>query len=181
MLADGLRLWRGTVLADFPDETFLQAERARLEELRLVAQEDRATAELALGRHAAVAAELERLVAVHRFREGLHGLRMLALYRSRPAGRRHCRRYQAAGRALRDELGIDPVRICGSCSGGSCSSHRSWTGHRLERPVEPPARRGGGPRRRGPAVELVGRGQQLAALQTARGPGPPPGTDGRCC
>jgi DNA-binding SARP family transcriptional activator len=106
-LAEGLELWRGPVLADFPDAPFAAAERTRLEELRLVAQEDRATADLALGRHAAVIAELERLVADHPFREGLHGLRMLALYRS---GRQAeaLNAYQVARRALRQELGIDP-------------------------------------------------------------------------
>jgi DNA-binding SARP family transcriptional activator len=107
VLADGLRLWRGPVLADFADAPFAQAERAQLEELRVVALEDRAAAELALGRHMMVVAELEQLVATYPFRERLHGLRMLALYRS---GRQAeaLRAYQAADRMLRDELGIDP-------------------------------------------------------------------------
>ena len=106
-LAAGLGLWRGPVLADFPDAPFAQAERARLEDLRLVALEDRVTADLALGGHATVVAELEQLIAVHPFREGLHGLRMLALYRS---GRQAeaLQAYQEACRTLREELGIDP-------------------------------------------------------------------------
>jgi DNA-binding SARP family transcriptional activator len=107
VLAEGLALWRGPVLADFTDAPFAQAERARLEELRLAALEDRVTAELTLGRHALAVPELEQLVAAHPFRERLHGLRMLALYRS---GRQAeaLQAYQAAGRTLRDELGIDP-------------------------------------------------------------------------
>jgi DNA-binding SARP family transcriptional activator len=107
VLAESLALWRGPVLADFADAPFAQAERQRLEELRLVVLEDRVTAELALGRHGMAAAELEQLVAAHPFRERLHGLRMLALYRS---GRQAeaLQAYQAAGRTLRDELGIDP-------------------------------------------------------------------------
>jgi DNA-binding SARP family transcriptional activator len=107
VLGEGLALWRGPVLADFGDAPFAQPDRARLEELRLVALEDRITAELALGRHSMVVAELEQLVAAHPFRERLHGLRMLALYRS---GRQAeaLQAYQAAGRTLRDELGIDP-------------------------------------------------------------------------
>ena len=167
VLADGLRLWRGTVLADFPDETFPQAERARLEELRLVAQEDRATAELALGRHATVAAELERLVAVHRFREGLHGLRMLALYRSRPAGR------GTAGLTRR------PAGRCATSSASTPSPDlRQLQRQILQQSPEldwAPARApvdARGPRAAvtPPAVRgsrLVGRGQQLAALQAA--------------
>ena len=46
-------LWRGPPLADFAYEPFAQTEIARLEELRLLALEDRIEADLALGRHAA--------------------------------------------------------------------------------------------------------------------------------
>jgi DNA-binding SARP family transcriptional activator len=63
VLAESLTLWRGPVLDDFGDAPFAQAERARLEELRLVVLEDRVTAELALGRHSMVVAELDQLVA----------------------------------------------------------------------------------------------------------------------
>src|SRR5207344_2918781 len=82
VLREALGLWRGPALADVADEGFAQPERQRLEELRLVVLEDRLAAELALGRHAAAAAELGELVGLHPFRERLHGLWMLALYRS---------------------------------------------------------------------------------------------------
>ncbi|MGH9278083.1 MAG: AfsR/SARP family transcriptional regulator, partial [Acidimicrobiales bacterium] len=54
--ADGL--WRGPVLAEFADSGFAQAEAARLGELRLGAIEARMDAELDLGRHDQVVAEL---------------------------------------------------------------------------------------------------------------------------
>jgi DNA-binding SARP family transcriptional activator len=81
-LKDALAVWRGGALGDLRDEEFLVPHARRLEELRLTAQERLAEAELALGRHAEVAAELERLVAVHPLRESLRALQMLALYRS---------------------------------------------------------------------------------------------------
>jgi DNA-binding SARP family transcriptional activator len=62
-LRDAVSLWRGPPLADLADEPFAQVEIARLEELRLSAVEDRIDADLALGRHADVVAELESLVA----------------------------------------------------------------------------------------------------------------------
>ena len=106
-LREALALWRGAPLADFAYEPFAQAEIARLEELRLAALERRVEADLALGRHAELVAELEALVAQHPLRERLRAHLMLALYR---AGRQAdaLAAYQAARRALVDELGIDP-------------------------------------------------------------------------
>jgi DNA-binding SARP family transcriptional activator len=108
-LREALGLWRGPALADVADEPFTQAERQRLEELRLVALEDRLAAELALGGHAAAAAELGELVSRYPLRERQHGLLMLALYRS---GRQAeaLGVFQAARRTLAEELGIDPSR-----------------------------------------------------------------------
>ena len=107
VLREALGLWRGPALADVADEPFAQSERQRLDELRLAALEDRLAAELALGRYAGAAAELAELVGLHPFRERLHGLLMLALYR---AGRQAeaLRTFQAARHTLREELGIDP-------------------------------------------------------------------------
>src|SRR5437867_2657413 len=48
-LDDALALWRGPALADLADQPSLQAEAARLDELRLEAQEDRIDALLAAG------------------------------------------------------------------------------------------------------------------------------------
>ena len=105
--AEALGLWRGPALADFRYEAFARDEIGRLEELRLVALEQRLEADLALGRHAEVVPELEALVREHPLRESLRGLLMLALYRS---GRQAdaLAAYQDARAALVDELGLDP-------------------------------------------------------------------------
>src|SRR5262245_59049804 len=107
LLAEALSLWRGSVLDDLGPPEFANTEAARLEELRLVALDHRIDADLALGRHHAVTAELERLVVAHPFREKLHCQLMLALYRS---GRQADALVVASSvrRRLADELGVDP-------------------------------------------------------------------------
>jgi DNA-binding SARP family transcriptional activator len=107
-LRDALGLWRGPPLADFADEPFVRAPILRLEELRLVALEDRVEADLALGRHAELVGELEALIAEHPLRERLRGQLMLALYRS---GRQaHAlEAYQETRRVLVEGLGIEPT------------------------------------------------------------------------
>ena len=109
LLREALALWRGPPLADLAYEAFAQPEIARLEELRLAALEDRIEADLALGRHADLIAELEQLVSTHPLRERLRGQLILALYR---AGRQAeaLEAYQDTRRTLVDELGIDPGR-----------------------------------------------------------------------
>ena len=81
-LREGLGLWRGPPLADLAYEPFAQAPIARLEELRLAALERRFGAELALGRHSELVAELRDLAAEHPLRERFRELLMVALYRS---------------------------------------------------------------------------------------------------
>jgi predicted ATPase/DNA-binding SARP family transcriptional activator len=104
---EALGLWRGPALADFAYASFASAEVARIEEMRLSAVEDRVECQLALGRHAEVAAQLEGLVAEHPLRERLAGQLMLALYR---CGRQAdaSRIFQSTRRALGDELGMEP-------------------------------------------------------------------------
>src|SRR5215207_7905866 len=99
-------LWRGPALGEF-SEPFAAAAAAHLDELRLLAVEDRIDAELALGRHSDVAEELPALVARHPLRERPRRQLMLALYRQG----RHAEAlaaFQELRAALRDELGIDP-------------------------------------------------------------------------
>ena len=106
-LREALALWRGGALADLAYEPFAQIEIARLEELRLVALEQRIDADLATGRHAELIGDLEALIAEHPVRERLRGQLMLALYRSaRQAEALHA--YQVARRELSDELGLEP-------------------------------------------------------------------------
>ena len=106
-LGEALGLWRGEPLADFTYSGFFDAERARLGELTVVAVETRAGADLALGRHGGLAAELEALCREHPLRERLWELLILALYRAgRQAEALHA--YTEVRDRLAGELGIDP-------------------------------------------------------------------------
>ncbi|MFC5176494.1 BTAD domain-containing putative transcriptional regulator [Nocardioides taihuensis] len=106
-LDEALGLWRGTPYVELEEAPAAVAERARLEELRTVALEDRAVAALALGDHATVAAELEALTARYPLRERLWGLRALALAR---AGRQAdaLEALAAVRTVLDEELGLEP-------------------------------------------------------------------------
>jgi DNA-binding SARP family transcriptional activator/ABC-type transport system substrate-binding protein len=106
-LEEGLALWRGDALGDLAYEEFARTEAERLEELRLVAIEERIEAELALGQHARLVPELEALSTKHPQRERGRGQLMLALYRS---GRQAeaLRVYADTRTRLVAELGIEP-------------------------------------------------------------------------
>jgi DNA-binding SARP family transcriptional activator len=108
-LGEALGLWRGPPLADLAYESFCQAEVARLEELRVVALEERIAADLALGRPSELVGELRALVREEPLRERLRAHLMLALYRS---GRQAeaLDAYTEARRTLVEELGIEPSR-----------------------------------------------------------------------
>ena len=104
---EALALWRGTPFSELDDAPTVVAERVRLEELRLLALEDRAAARLGLGQHAHVAAELEALTAQYPLRERLWALRAMALARSgRQADALEVLR--TVRDVLTDELGIEP-------------------------------------------------------------------------
>jgi DNA-binding SARP family transcriptional activator/tetratricopeptide (TPR) repeat protein len=107
-LADALALWRGPPLADLASEPVSRAA-SHLEELRPAALEDRIDADLALGRHAALVAELEQLVALEPYRERLRRQLIVALYRS---GRQAdaLETYADARRTFVDDLGTEPGR-----------------------------------------------------------------------
>jgi predicted ATPase/DNA-binding SARP family transcriptional activator len=107
LLHDALVLWRGPALAEFAFEPFAQAEIGRLEDLRLVAVEERIEADLALGQHAELIGELEAVIAENPHRERLRGQLMVALYRSGRQGEALAA-YQHARSALVDELGVEP-------------------------------------------------------------------------
>jgi DNA-binding SARP family transcriptional activator len=102
-----LSLWRGEPLADIDSDVLALRERPRLAELGLQATETRVEAELRLGRHNEVLAEVQRLAADHPLREHLHALLMLALYR---CGRQAeaLTAYQQARAVLVGELGVEP-------------------------------------------------------------------------
>jgi DNA-binding SARP family transcriptional activator len=100
-LESALALWRGPAPG--------------LDELRLAALEDRIEADLALGRHAQLVAELETLVGEQPLRERLRGQLMLALYRS---GRQAeaLEEYRRTRKTLVDELGIEPGAAVGAAA-----------------------------------------------------------------
>jgi len=106
-LAEALALWRGPGLAEFRREPFARPAARRLAELRLGALEARVGAELELGRHERLVAELETLVEEEPLREQLRRQLMVALYRS---GRQAeaLAAYRAGRRLLVEELGIEP-------------------------------------------------------------------------
>ncbi len=104
-----LGLWRGSAFSDLADEPSLLGEIGRLEEERLQAIEGRIDADLALGRHTEVVAELDDLTRRWPLREHLWAQRMLALYRAeRPA--EALAAYREARSTLVDELGVEPGR-----------------------------------------------------------------------
>src|SRR5262245_8335278 len=107
LLGEALSLWRGAAYADFQDTLFGATEAARLEEMRLAALEARIDADLALGRHAEVTAELEALVHECPLRERFWCQLMLALYRS---GRQSdaLLAFRRARRSLTEEIGVEP-------------------------------------------------------------------------
>ena len=151
VLREGLALWRGPALAEVADAGFALAERNRLEELRVAALEDRLAADLDLGGHAAAVAELEELAGLYPFHERLHGLWMLALYRSGRQGEA-LQAFAAARRALAGELGIDSGRWLRQLQAASWPRTPGWTGRRHR---QSPARHRRSPARTGSAGRLV--------------------------
>ncbi|GAA3277300.1 AfsR/SARP family transcriptional regulator [Streptomyces lavendulae] len=112
LLRDALDLWRGTALAN-ATEQMIEAELPRLEEARMIALESRIEADLAVGRHEQVTAELTGLVAEHPVRERLRAQLMTALYRcGRQADALHT--YYEGRAVLADQLGVDPGEALGS-------------------------------------------------------------------
>jgi DNA-binding SARP family transcriptional activator/Flp pilus assembly protein TadD len=107
LLARALELWRGQPLADVPSEVLRREAGARLAERRLWALEQRIEADLRLGRHAELIAELRGLTGEHPLREQFWAFLMVALYW---AGRQAeaLEAYQQARGALVDALGVEP-------------------------------------------------------------------------
>jgi DNA-binding SARP family transcriptional activator/DNA polymerase III delta prime subunit len=106
-LRRALGLWRGETLADVPSEALRLQAGERLAEQRLDALHRRVEADLALGRHAELVAELRTLTDQHPLREQFWVQLMTALYRS---GRQAdaLEAYQRASGLLAEELGVDP-------------------------------------------------------------------------
>ncbi|MFI0982638.1 BTAD domain-containing putative transcriptional regulator [Streptomyces sp. NPDC021093] len=106
-LSAALALWNGSALADVQAGPRLETQIRRLEETWLCALDQRIEADLRLGRHRELLAELTVLVSRYRTHENLHGQFMLALHRS---GRRSeaLDVYQRLRQTLVRELGLEP-------------------------------------------------------------------------
>ena len=111
-LGEALALWTGSALSDVPAGPHLTAQVKRLEENRLCALDQRIDAELRLGRHRELLAELTVLVSRYPHHESLCAQYMLALYRS---GRRSdaLNAYQRLRTTLVGTLGLEPSPALG--------------------------------------------------------------------
>jgi DNA-binding SARP family transcriptional activator len=107
-LRDALARWRGPLLPDVQSE-FVAAERHRLEEIRVMAQEQCFTAEMELGLHVQILPELQALVRAWPLRERLWAMLMQALA---DCGRRAeaLAAFREVRNVLNTELGIEPGR-----------------------------------------------------------------------
>jgi predicted ATPase len=106
-LRASLALWHGPAFADVGLGGAVADEARRLDELRLVALEERIDADLSLGRHVPLVPELERLVAEDPLRERFWCQLVLALYHSQ----RQVEAIAACDRArllLSEGFGLDP-------------------------------------------------------------------------
>jgi len=107
--AGALALWRGTPLGDVPSRALRDAWLPHLDQQRVQAAEWRIEAELRLGRHEPLVAQLRQLTANYPLRERFHAQLMQALAES---GRQAeaLAAYQDARAVLVEELGIEPGR-----------------------------------------------------------------------
>ncbi|MFE0674375.1 BTAD domain-containing putative transcriptional regulator [Streptomyces sp. NPDC058867] len=107
LLREGLALWRGEPFAGLEAGPLLTARIAQIGEARLGALELRVEADLRLGRHQALVAELRRLTVDHPLDERFTAQLMIAAHRS---GQRSTAldAYLRLRRRLVDELGIEP-------------------------------------------------------------------------
>jgi len=109
LLGEALGLWRGAAMQDVGllDSPAFDAAVVRLEGLRLTAMEERADAEVRLGRGAEMVTELTDLVTAHPLRERLAAALMRALV---AAGRdsEALLVFQRTREALAGDLGVDP-------------------------------------------------------------------------
>lgn len=100
-------LWRGPLLSDTPHGPALDAAAVRLEEAGVAALDQRIRADLELGRHRDLIAELQSVTTRYPLREEFHGHLMLALFR---AGRQAeaLRAFGQLRHTLVEELAIEP-------------------------------------------------------------------------
>jgi DNA-binding SARP family transcriptional activator len=106
-LREALSLWSGAAFADVQTGAQLEMEAKRLDESRLCALDQRIEADLRLGRHRELLAELTVLTSRYRTHENLHAQFMLALHRSGRRGEALDVYHRLRGTLVRD-LGLEP-------------------------------------------------------------------------
>ena len=172
-----LASWRGERLADLGVSAGATIESERLGIARLEALEIRLEADLTMGRHEPVVAELEELVRAHPFREDFWAFLLLALYR---CGRQAdaLQAFQRARRVLTEELGLDPSPRLRELESRILAQDPELTLHRREQRSAPGVSPAGNLPR--PRTHLVGREADVSgvvdaldaeALVTLVGPG----------
>ncbi|MFD5899747.1 MULTISPECIES: BTAD domain-containing putative transcriptional regulator [unclassified Streptomyces] len=107
LLREALALWTGSAFADVQTGALLEMEARRLEEGRLCALDQRIEADLRLGRHRELLAELTVLTSRYSTHENLHAQFMLALHRSGRRGEALDVYHRLRGTLVRD-LGLEP-------------------------------------------------------------------------
>ncbi|HET9899255.1 MAG TPA: BTAD domain-containing putative transcriptional regulator [Streptosporangiaceae bacterium] len=108
-LTAALSMWRGEPLLDVPSAALVRREAGMLAELRVALTEARIDADLHLGRHGELVAELRQLVAEHPLREHFRAQLMIACFGSGQQAAA-LEVYRDAYRTLADELGVEPSR-----------------------------------------------------------------------
>ncbi|CAO5257820.1 SARP family transcriptional regulator, regulator of embCAB operon [Frankia sp. AgKG'84/4] len=106
LLRAALHLWHGPTLT-WVSEPLAENERPRIEMARMETLENRIAADLELGRHELLTAELAGLVSAHPLRESFRAQFMVALYRSDRQAEAFAT-YQQGCQLLKEELGVDP-------------------------------------------------------------------------
>ncbi|MEU9289314.1 AfsR/SARP family transcriptional regulator [Streptomyces sp. NPDC048275] len=107
LLKRALEFWRGDSLTDVTKGPILTQHVQHLEELYIRALQLRISADMQLGLHSHMTAELRSLVIRHPLNEWLHGQLITALHRSGRRGEA-LHSYRDLRTILREELGLDP-------------------------------------------------------------------------
>lgn len=155
LLGTALGLWRGAALADVLEAPFARNLATRLDGVRAAAVADRFDAEVRLGRHADVLADIATAAAAQPLSERLAELRMRALS---AAGRQSdaLAAYEELRTRLADELGVDP-------SPELQETHLALLRGELDRPAAQ-AEQAAPSRLPAPLTTFVGRDRELSRL-----------------
>jgi len=166
LLVEAAGLWRGPALLEVRDRLQASGLARRLDERRLAALEDRFTADLELGRHAAVVGELAQLVTEHPLREGLWALLATARYRSGQQADA-LRAIADARRTLVDELGVEPGPRLREIEAAILAQDSTLDAAPRPVPAVVQAPDPGLPSAAGDRAPIVGRDGELATLRQA--------------